>query len=100
MKYILLIIICLTLAGCWLFPEPTPEPIPVISISIVPESSEIKLGESIELFCIDQEGRAVMARWSKRCGAGGLSVDIGESCVYTTPRNMTGIQMIYAEYED
>ena len=55
MKYIILLIICLALTGCWLFPEPISEP--VTAIYIIPEHSEIKLGESIELYCIDQLNR-------------------------------------------
>ena len=39
-----------------------------------------------------------MAVWSKRCSAGVLSDDLGVSTTYTTPRSMTGIQEIYAEY--
>ena len=96
MKYTLLLIICLTLSGCWLFPEPIPEP--VTAIYITPESSEIGLNESIELFCYDQLHRQVVAKWSKRCSAGVLSDDLGVSITYTTPRSMTGIQEIYAEY--
>ena len=96
MKYTLLLIICLTLSGCWLFPEPIPEP--VTAIYIIPESSEIGMNESIELFCFDQLDRATMAEWSKRCSAGVLSDDLGVSITYTTPRSMTGIQEIYAEY--
>ena len=96
MKYTILLIICLLLSGCWLFPEPISEP--VTSIMITPESSEIGMNESIELFCYDQLDRAVIAIWSKRCNAGTLSNDFGVSCIYTTPRTMTGIQEIYAEY--
>ena len=96
MKYTLLLIICLTLSGCWLFPEPIPEP--VTAIYIIPEHSEIDCGDSVELFCIDQLDRATMAEWSKRCSAGVLSDDLGVSITYTTPRSMTGIQEIYAEY--
>jgi hypothetical protein len=58
------------------------------------------LGESIELRCIDQLNRPVIAKWSKRCGAGILSVEIGESCIYTAPRTMPGIQEIYVEYKE
>ena len=94
MKYIILLIICLALAGC--VPEPPIEP--VTSIMIIPERSEIKLGESVELYCIDQLNRQVVAKWSKRCSAGVLSDDLGVSITYTTPRSMTGIQEIYAEY--
>ena len=96
MKYILIIIICLTLSGCWLFPEPIPEP--VTAIYITPESSEIGLNESIELFCYDQLHRQVVAKWSKRCNAGTLEHDSGTTCIYTTPKTMTGIQEIYAKY--
>ena len=96
MKYTILLIICLTLSGCWLFPEPIPEP--VTAIYIIPERSEIGLNESIELFCFDQLDRATMAEWSKRCSAGVLSDDLGVSITYTTPRSMTGIQEIYAKY--
>ena len=99
MKYLLLIIICLTLTGCWLFPTPIVEPEPVIEIRIEPEYTEIKLQGSVELFCIDQLDRPVMASWSKRCGAGTLSTDIGETCMYTTPMTMTGVQIIWADYE-
>ena len=94
MKY-LLIILCLFLVGC----NPTPEIIePVTAIYITPKNSEIKLGESIGLYCIDQLNRQVSAVWSKRCNAGTLSDDLGVSITYTTPRSMTGIQEIYAEY--
>ena len=57
MKYIILLIICLALTGCWLFPEPEPIPEPVTAIYIIPERSEIGLNESIELFCFDQLDR-------------------------------------------
>ena len=96
MKYLLLLIVCLTLTGCWLFPEPISEP--VTAIYIIPERSEIDCGDSVELFCIDQLDRATMAVWSKRCSAGVLSDDLGVSITYTTPRSMTGIQEIYAKY--
>ena len=103
MKYIiLLIIICLALTGCTLFPEPveiTIEPEPVISIRIEPEYSDIKLRDSVELFCLDQLDRPVIASWSKNCGAGTLSVLIGKSCIYTTPNYNEGYQIIWAEYE-
>ena len=94
MKYIIMLIICLLLVGC--NPEPPIEP--VTSIMIIPERSEIGLNESIELFCFDQLDKAVIAEWSKRCSAGVLSDDLGVSITYTTPRSMTGIQEIYAEY--
>jgi len=94
MKYIIMLIICLLLIGC--NPEPPIEP--VTSIMIIPERSEIGLNESIELFCFDQLDRATMAVWDKRCSAGVLSDDLGVSITYTTPRSMTGIQEIYAEY--
>ena len=55
-KITLMIIICLALAGCWLFPEPISEP--VTAIYIIPERSEIDCGDSVELFCIDQLDRA------------------------------------------
>jgi len=100
MKYLILIIICLALTGCWLFPTPIPIVEPVTAIYIIPEHSEIDCGDSVELFCIDQLDRATMAVWSKRCSAGVLSNDFGVSCIYTTPRTMTGIQEIYAEYEE
>jgi len=77
--------------------EPIPEP--VTAIYIRPDYTEIALGESIELKCIDQLGRSVLAQWSKRCGAGNLSVEMGETCIYTAPRT-EGIQMIYADYEN
>ena len=93
MKYILLLM-CLLLVGC----NPVIPIEPIISISIEPEYSEIELGKSIELFCLDQLGRPVPAKWTKRCGAGDLSTDIGETCIYTTPKTMPGIQEIYAEY--
>ena len=98
MKYLILIIICLALTGCWLFPTPIPIVEPVTAIMIIPERSEIGMNESIELFCYDQLHRQVVAKWSKRCLAGVLSNDLGVSCIYTTPRTMTGIQEIYAEY--
>ena len=98
MKYTLLLIICLLLSGCWLLPTPEPIPEPVTAIYITPEHSEIGLNESIELFCYDQSDRPVIAEWSKRCSAGVLSDDLGVSITYTTPRSMTGIQEIYAEY--
>jgi len=94
MKYIIMLIICLLLVGC--NPEPPIEP--VTSIMIIPERSEIGMNESVELFCYDQLDRATMAVWSKRCSAGVLSDDLGVSITYTTPRSMTGIQEIYAEY--
>ena len=95
-KLILIIFLGLMLSGCWLFPEPIPEP--VTAIYITPKHSEIGLNESIELFCYDQLDRQVVAKWSKRCSAGVLSDDLGVSITYTTPRSMTGIQEIYAEY--
>ena len=98
-KITLILIICLTLTGCWLFPEPIPIVEPVTAIYIIPERSEIGLNESIELFCYDQSDRQVMAVWSKRCGAGTLSVLIGKSCIYTTPNYNEGYQIIWAEYE-
>ena len=98
MKLTLLLIICLLLSGCWLFPTPIPIPEPVTAIYIIPERSEIGMNESIELFCFDQLDRATMAVWSKRCSAGVLSDDLGVSTTYTTPRSMTGIQEIYAKY--
>jgi len=94
MKYTIMLIICLLLIGC----NPGPPIEPVTSIMIIPERSEIKLGESVELYCIDQLNRQVVAKWSKRCSAGVLSDDLGVSITYTTPRSMTGIQEIYAEY--
>ena len=95
MKYTILLIVSLLLVGCT--PEPPIEP--VTAIYITPEHSEIGLNESIELFCFDQLDRATMAVWSKRCSAGVLSDDLGVSITYTTPRSMTGIQEIYAEYD-
>jgi len=94
MKYTILLIVSLLLVGCT--PEPPIEP--VTAIYITPEHSEIGLNESIELFCFDQLDRATMAVWDKRCSAGVLSDDLGVSITYTTPRSMTGIQEIYAEY--
>ena len=94
MKYIIMLIICLLLIGC----NPGPPIEPVTSIMIIPERSEIKLGESVELYCIDQLHRQVVAKWDKRCSAGVLSDDLGVSITYTTPRSMTGIQEIYAKY--
>ena len=94
MKYTILLIISLLLIGC--NPEPPIEP--VTSIMIIPERSEIKLGESVELYCIDQLHRQVVAKWSKRCNAGTLEHDSGTTCIYTTPKTMTGIQEIYAKY--
>jgi len=94
MKYIIMLIICLLLIGC----NPGPPIEPVTAIYITPEHSEIGLNESIELFCFDQLDRATMAVWDKRCSAGVLSDDLGVSITYTTPRSMTGIQEIYAEY--
>ena len=96
MKYTIMLIICLLLIGC----NPGPPIEPVTAIYIIPERSEIGLNESIELFCFDQLDRATIAEWSKRCSAGVLSNDLGVSCIYTTPRTMTGIQEIYAEYEE
>ena len=98
-KITLILIICLTLSGCWLFPTPEPVVEPVISIRIEPEYSDIKLGDSVELFCLDQLDRPVIASWSKNCGAGTLSVLIGKSCIYTTPNYNEGYQIIWAEYE-
>jgi len=96
MKYIILCIaLMFMLAGC----NPV-EPIePITEIYIEPAYTEIALGESVELRCVDQMGRPVSASWSKRCPAGSLSVEIGETCVYTTPRTMQGVQIIWAEYE-
>ena len=99
MKYLILIIICLALTGCWLFPAPIPIVEPVTAIYITPEHSEIGLNESIELFCYDQLDRPVIASWSKNCGAGTLSVLIGKTCIYTTPNYNEGYQIIWAEYE-
>jgi len=97
MKYVILCIALLfLLIGCNVV-EPVIEP--VTEIFIVPEYSEIALGSSVELSCIDQLDRPVVASWSKRCNAGGLSVEIGETCVYTAPRSMTGIQIIWADFE-
>ena len=95
MKYIIMLIICLLLIGC----NPGPPIEPVTSIMIIPERSEIKLGESVELYCFDQLDRPVIASWSKNCGAGTLSVLIGKSCIYTTPNYNEGYQIIWAEYE-
>ena len=97
MKYIIMLIICLLLIGC--NPGPPIEPVPCAEIYIIPEISEIGLGESIELFCFDQLDRPVIAEWSKRCNAGTLSVLIGKSCIYTTPNYNEGYQIIWAEYE-
>ena len=94
MKYIIMLIVCLLLVGC----NPGPPIEPVTSIMIIPERSEIKLGESVELYCIDQLNRQVVAKWSKRCNAGTLEHDSGTTCIYTTPKTMTGIQEIYAKY--
>ena len=69
-------------------------------LSFSPISLCSGINESIELFCYDQSDRPVIAEWSKRCSAGVLSNDFGVSCIYTTPRTMTGIQEIYAEYEE
>ena len=98
MKLTLLLIICLALTGCWLFPEPIPEP--VTAIYIIPERSEIDCGDSVELFCIDQLDRQVSVVWDKHCNAGTLSTELGTTCVYTTPKSMTGVQLIYAHYND
>ncbi|MEX0595303.1 MAG: hypothetical protein WD512_02305 [Candidatus Paceibacterota bacterium] len=86
------------LAGCFPIPEPPVEP--VTSIYIEPSYSEISLGESIKLACYDQLDRPVEAKWSKRCGAGTLSTYLGETCIYTAPKTMAGIQIIYVEYEE
>jgi len=97
MKYVILCIaLIFMLVGCNPV-EPIPEPI--TEIYIEPEYTELLLGESVELKCIDQSGRLVEASWSKRCPAGSLSVKIGETCVYTTPRTMQGVQIIWAERE-
>jgi len=97
MKYVILCIaLMFLLIGCNPV-EPIPEP--VTEIYIEPAYTELLLGESVELRCFDQIGRATVAIWSKHCGAGSLSVEIGETCVYTTPRTMGGIQIIYAERE-
>jgi len=97
MNYIFLVamLILAVLVGC---SPVVPIIEPVTSIMITPESSEIGLNESIELFCFDQLDRATMAVWDKRCSAGVLSDDLGVSITYTTPRSMTGIQEIYAKY--
>ena len=98
MKYFILLISILILVGCSpVIPEP---PEPVTSIYIEPAYTDISLGKSVELFCYDQLDRPVMAHWIKRCGAGTFSVEIGESCVYTAPRTSTGVQEIYAGYEE
>jgi len=96
MKYVILCIALFLLAGC----NPV-EPIiePVTEIYIEPAYTEILLGESVELRCFDQLGRLILASWTKRCGAGSLSVEIGETCVYTTPRTMAGVQIIWADHE-
>ena len=96
MNYIILIamLILAVLVGC--SPVITIEP--VTSIQIVPEHAEIILGQSIGLYCIDQLNRQVSVVWSKRCPAGTLSDDLGVSITYTP--NTTGIQEIYATYED
>jgi len=97
MKYVILcIVLIFMLTGCNPV-EPIPEPI--TEIYIEPAYTEIRLGESVELRCIDQLGRSTVAIWSKRCNAGNLSVEIGETCVYTTPRTMQGVQIIWAQYE-
>ena len=98
-KITLMLIICLLLTGCWLFPTPEPVVEPVTAIYITPERSEIGMNESIELFCYDQLHRQVVAKWSKRCNAGTLEHDSGTTCIYTTPKTMTGIQEIYAKFE-
>lgn len=87
------------LVGCSpVIPDPPVEP--VTDIHIKPDSADVYLGESIELACLDQLDRPAIAEWSKRCGAGSLSVAIGEVCIYTVPNSMTGIQEVYADYED
>jgi len=97
MKYVILcIVLMFMLTGCNPV-EPIPEP--VTEIYIEPAYTEMALGESVELKCIDQLRRAVVASWTKRCGAGSLSVEIGETCVYATPRTMQGVQIIWAQYE-
>lgn len=97
MKYvILLIVLIILLAGC----VPVSEIVePIMEIYIEPSYIEIELGESIELRCIDQLNRPVRVRWTKRCNAGDLSVELGETCIYTTPKTMPGIQIIWADYE-
>ena len=96
MKYTILLIVSLLLVGCT--PEPPIEP--VTAIYITPEHSEIGLNESIELFCFDQSDRQVSVVWDKHCNAGTLSTELGTTCVYTTPKSMTGVQLIYAHYND
>ena len=98
MKYIL-IILCLLLVSCIPAPIPPDPSAPVTSIRIEPDRADVELGESIELACLDQLDRLVVAIWSKRCGAGTLSIEIGETCVYTVPKRITGTQQIYADFE-
>jgi len=54
MKYTLLLIICLTLSGCWLFPEPIiePEPIPcaeLAQLKVIYDGRYLTQGEVIEI---------------------------------------------------
>ena len=52
MKLTLLLIICLLLTGCWLFPEPTPEPITcaeLAQLQVVYDGRYLTRGEVIEI---------------------------------------------------
>ena len=52
MKYILLIVFCLLLTGCWLFPTPEPEPIPcaeLAQLKVIYDGRYLTQGEVIEI---------------------------------------------------
>jgi len=52
MKYTILLIISLLLSGCWLFPEPIPEPIPcaeLAQLGVIYDGRYLVKGEVIEI---------------------------------------------------
>ena len=52
MKYTILLIICLLLTGCWLFPEPTPEPITcaeLAQLQVVYDGRYLVSGEVVQI---------------------------------------------------
>jgi len=54
MKYTILLIICLALTGCWLFPEPIPEPEPIpcaelAQLGVIYNGRYLVSGEVIEI---------------------------------------------------
>ena len=52
MKYLILIIICLLLSGCWLFPTPEPEPIPcaeLAKLAVIYDGRYLVQGEVVQI---------------------------------------------------